>query len=62
MFLFSRIQLLLRLLPPQMVDIKQISIIPRGKEMDGFWGFQTIHHFGEGGSKSPCQVTHQTHF
>lgn len=47
MLLFSRIQLL-RLLPPQMVEIKQIRIIPHSKEMDGFCGFQAIHHFWEG--------------
>lgn len=48
MLLFSKIQLLLCLLPPQMVEIKQISIIPHGKEMDGFCSFQAIHHFWEG--------------
>lgn len=48
MLVFSKIQLLLCLFPPQMVEIKQISIIPCGKEMDGFCSFQAIHHFWEG--------------
>lgn len=45
---FSKIQLLLHLFSPQMVEIKQISIIPHGKEMNGFCSFQAIHHFWKG--------------
>ena len=53
--LWHRIQLLLWLLPPQMGEIKHISIIPHGKEMDGCCGLQAIHHFWEWGTRAPVK-------
>lgn len=54
---FSKIQPLLHLFPPQMVEIKQISIIPHDKWMDGFYSFQAIHHFWEGEQEQPSNDT-----
>lgn len=57
MLVFSKIQLLLGLFPPQMVEIKNFSIILHGKEMDSFCSFQAIHHFWEREQEHPSSDT-----